>query len=128
MLLPANGDQVVHGWAGMEIGYEVTRDDNVYFVVRTERGNVGTRGWFDSLADADVFLLMCLGAIWRADHSLRDIFPAGAAEGLTPTHDARGWSLDVSGRRAVFAAQSDADRYTHVVGMELGDVAALMQS
>ncbi|WP_267318119.1 hypothetical protein [Mycolicibacterium mucogenicum] len=128
MLLPASGPQVVHGWADMEIGYEVRRDVDGYLVVKTDRGNVSTRGTFDSLADADAYLLACLGSIWRADHGLDDIFPAGAAEGLTPKRGASGWSVEVAGRRAVFTRESDADRYTHIAGKSLGDVAALMRA
>ncbi|KAB7760319.1 MULTISPECIES: hypothetical protein [Mycobacteriaceae] len=128
MLLHASDTRVVHGWAGMEIGYEVRRDGTGYLVVKTDRGNASTRGRFDSLSDADAYVLMCLGSIWRADHGLGDIFPAGAAEGFRPKHDASGWSVEVAGRRAVFTYESDAGRYTHVAGKGLGNVAALMQA
>lgn len=128
MLLPASGPQVAHGWSNLEIGYEVRDGDNGYLVVKTDRGTISTWGRFDALVDADKFLLMCLGSIWRADHNVGDVFPVGAADGWTASPEIDGWSVVVSERRAVFADQFHADRYTHLMGMNLAEVAALMAS
>ncbi|MEZ3161980.1 hypothetical protein AB1K54_15805 [Microbacterium sp. BWT-B31] len=114
---------LVHGWGDMEVAFGVRHELDGYTVVTQNRGHWSTTGHFATLADADAFLLVCFGVIWRADRGLEDVFPADPAPRATIVHADGGYIAEVDGHRAVLARRSDAKRYTYVAGKSLREVA-----
>ena len=124
-LTPREG--VVHGWGDMEVAFAVERDGDGFLVRREDRGRSSVMGRFPELTEADAFLLMILGSIWRTNRGLGDPFPAEPAPGAVVERlDAGGYRVDAHGYSAVVASRVYASRYAHVAGSGMQAVAELL--
>lgn len=112
----------------MEVAYAVRREESGYSVAKQNRGDWTTLGRFADLEDADAFALVCLGAIWRADRGLGDVFPADPAPGATITQTDGGYEVEAGGRRAFLRQRPDAKRFTYVAGRGLREVADFLMA
>jgi len=125
--LPA-APSTVHAWGDMEVAYAVRREDAGFSVAKQNRGVWTTLGRFPGRSEADAFLLVCLGAIWRADQGLGDIFPPDPAPETTITQVDGGYDVEARGHRAFLRQRPDAKRYTHVAGRSLREVADFLMA
>lgn len=127
-MVPLSDPTAVHAWGDMENGFAVRPAGRGYEVAYANRGAWTAQGRFDSVEEADAFLLGCLGAIWRADQGLADVFPAPPAPGSTIDQVTDGYEVHANGRRAHLRKRSDAKRYTYLAGMTLHHVADFLSS
>lgn len=120
--------ELVHGWGDIEVAYGVRREGEQFAVVRQDRGQWSTKGRLDRLADADAFLLVCFGTVWRANRGLADVFPVQPAPGATITPTDAGYLAEVADSRGWFPLRSDAKRFTYVGGRTLAEVEAFLRA
>lgn len=92
------------------------------------RGDRTEEAILETEEDANRFLLMRFGVLWRLEEGLEDCFHVRADPGVVIIEEESMCSVRWNGRRAAIAAERQAIRYTHVVDGPLSRISARLMS
>ena len=126
---PLRPGDATRGWWNPETALAVRRiADSTWHVDIENRGARRTEASLDTEEDANRFLLMRFGVLWRLEQGLDDCFPAEAGVGVVIGQEGSMNSVRWSGRSAAIAAKRQAIRYSHVVDEPLSRISARLMS
>ncbi|MBT9605264.1 hypothetical protein [Microbacterium sp.] len=92
------------------------------------RGARATEAFLETEEDANRFLLMRLGVIWRFQQGFDDGFPAQADPGVVISEEGSVYAVRWNGRGAAIAAERRAIRYSHIVDEPLARISARLMT
>lgn len=117
------------GWWNPETALAVRRTaDSTWHVDIENRGDRTEEAILETEEDANRFLLMRFGVLWRLEEGLEDCFHVRADPGVVIIEEESMCSVRCNGRRAAIAAERRAIRYTHVVDGPLSRISARLMS
>lgn len=126
---PLRPGEATRGWWNPETALAVRRTaDSTWHVDIENRGSRTTEASLDTEEDANRFLLMRLGVLWRLERGLEDCFPSRADTGVTVNEEGAVYSVRWNGRSAAIAAERQAIRYSHVVDEPLSRISARLMT
>lgn len=126
---PLRPGDAARGWWNPETALAVRRvADSTWHVDIENRGTRTTEAFLETEEDANRFLLMRLGVLWRLEQGLDDCFPARVDPGVVVSEEGAVYSVRWNGRSAAIAAKRQAIRYSHVVDEPLSRISARLMS
>lgn len=126
---PLRPGDAARGWWNPETALAVRRvADSTWHVDIENRGTRTTEAFLETEEDANRFLLMRFGVLWRLEQGLEDCFPVRADPGVVIIEEESMYSVRWNGRRAAIAAKRQAIRYSHVVDEPLSRISARLLS
>lgn len=126
---PLRPGEATRGWWNPETALAVRRTaDSTWHVDIENRGSRTTEAVLETEEDANRFLLMRFGVLWRLEQGLEDCFPARADPSVVITEEGSVYSVRWNGRRAAIAGKRQAIRYSHVVDESLALIGARLMS
>nr|WP_154923602.1 hypothetical protein [Microbacterium testaceum] len=121
---------VARAWWNPETAFAVRRAaDSTWQVDIENRGERTIEAVFAMEADADRFLLMRFGVLWRLERGFDDCFPLSPAEGVDL--EASGSGCNVVRARtgsAEILSERQAIRFSHVAGESLAAVSGRLMT
>lgn len=79
-------------------------------------------------ADADRFLLMRFGVLWRLERGFDDCFPLSPAEGVDVEASGSGYTVRAGTGSVEILSKRQAIRFSHVSGESLAAVSARLMT
>ena len=126
---PLRPGEATRGWWNPETSLAVRQTaDSTWHVDIENRGSRTTEAVLETEEDANRFLLMRFGVLWRLEQGLEDCFPVQADPGVVISEEGSEYSVLWNGRSAAIAAKRQAIRYSHVVDEPLSRISARLMS
>lgn len=126
---PLRPGDATRGWWNPETAFAVRRSaDSAWHVDIDNRGARTTEAIFETEDDANRFLLLRFGVLWRLERGLEDCFPGRADPGVEVSQEGALCSVRWNGRRAAIAAERQAIRYSHIVDEPLSRISARLMT
>ncbi len=126
---PLRPGDAERGWWNPETALAVRRvADSTWHVDIENRGTRTTEAFLETEEDANRFLLMRFGVLWRLEQGLDDCFPVRVDPGVVVSEEGAVYSVRWNGRSAAIAARRQAIRYSHVVDEPLSRISARLMS
>ncbi|WP_440774888.1 hypothetical protein [Microbacterium sp. 22296] len=102
--------------------------DSTWQVDIENRGARTIEAVFAMEADADRFLLMRFGVLWRLERGFDDCFPLSPAEGVDVKASGSGYAVRAGTGSAEILSKRQAIRFSHVAGESLAAVSARLMT
>ncbi|KSU54979.1 hypothetical protein [Microbacterium enclense] len=120
---------VARGWWNPETAFAVRRAAASTWQVDIEnRGARTIEAVFAMEADADRFLLMRFGVLWRLERGFDDCFPLSPAEGVDVEASGSGYTVRAGTGIVEILSKRQAIRFSHVAGESLAAVSARLMT
>lgn len=126
---PLRPGDATRGWWNPETAFAVRRAaDSAWHVDIENRGARTTEAITETEDDANRFLLLRFGLLWRLERGLDDCFPGRADPGVEVSQEGSVYSVRWNGWSAEIAAKRQAIRYSHVVDEPLSRISARLMT
>ncbi|MBN9212882.1 MAG: hypothetical protein BGO45_16555 [Microbacterium sp. 71-36] len=126
---PLRPGDATRGWWNAETALAVRRSaDTTWHVDIENRGARTTEAFFETEQDANRFLLLWFGVLWRLERGLEECFSGRADPVVVISEEGSGYSVRWNGRSAAIAAKRQAIRYSHVVDEPLSRISARLMT
>lgn len=120
---------VARGWWSPETAFAVRRAaDSTWQVEIENRGARTIEAVFAMEADADRFLLVRFGVLWRLERGFDDCFPLSPAEGGDVEASGSGYTVRAGTGSVEILSKRQAIRFSHVAGESLAAVSARLMT
>ncbi|WP_022879361.1 hypothetical protein [Microbacterium sp. B19] len=126
---PLRPADATRGWWNPEAAFAVRRvADSAWHVDIENRGTRTTEAFLETEEDANRFLLMRFGVLWRLEQGFDDGFRAQPDPGVVISEEGAAYWVRWNGRSAAIAGKRQAIRFSHVVDESLARISARLMT